>query len=60
MNNPSLSTKLRRDNVMTVIAESDDKVGSDNRYYRNTLSVIEFISLEDNVGGELDTFIDFN
>jgi len=48
-------TKLRRDNVMTVVAESDDKVGSDNRYYRDTLSVIEFISLEDNVGGELDT-----
>ena len=39
----------------TVIAESDNKVGDDNRYYRNTLSVIELILLEDDLGYDLDT-----
>ena len=38
----------------TVIAESDNKVGDDNRYYRDTLSVIELILLEDNLGYDLD------
>jgi len=37
-----------------VIAESDNKVGDDNRYYRDTLSVIELILLEDNLGYDLD------
>jgi len=50
----SLTTQ-RRYGEMTVVAESDDKVGDDNRYYRNTLSVIELIHLEDNKGYELDT-----
>ena len=39
----------------TVIAESDNKVGDDNRYYRDTLSVIELILLEDDLGYDLDT-----
>ena len=43
-------TKQRRDEVMTVVAESDDKVGDDNRYYRDTLTVIELVHLEDNLG----------
>jgi len=47
-------TQQRRDEVMTVVAESDDKVGDDNRYYRNTLTVIELVSLEDNLGYDLD------
>ncbi len=50
----SLTTQ-RRYGEMTVVAESDDKVGDDNRYYRDTLSVIELIHLEDNKGYELDT-----
>ena len=37
-----------------IIAESDNKVGDDNRYYRDTLSVIELILLEDNLGYDLD------
>ena len=47
-------TKQRRDEVMTVVAESDDKVGDDNRYYRNTLTVIKLVHLEDNLGYDLD------
>ena len=47
-------TKQRRDEVMTVVAESDDKVGDDNRYYRDTLTVIELVHLEDNLGYDLD------
>ncbi len=47
-------TQQRRDEVMTVVAESDDKVGDDNRYYRNTLTVIELVSLKDNLGYDLD------
>ena len=50
----SLTTQ-RRYGEMTVAAESDDKVGDDNRYYRDTLSVIEIIHLEDNKGYDLDT-----
>ena len=37
-----------------VIAESDNKVGDDNRYYRDTLSVNELILLEDDLGYDLD------
>jgi ABC-type dipeptide/oligopeptide/nickel transport system permease subunit len=47
-------TQQRRDEIVTVVAESDDKVGDDNRYYRNTLSVIELVHLEDNLGYDLD------
>ena len=49
-------TKLRRDNVMTVIAESDDKVGETiaDGYYRDTLTVIQFIKLEDSLGYDLN------
>ncbi len=43
-------TTLRRNNEMSVVAESDEKVGSDNRYYRDTLTVIEFIELNDDIG----------
>jgi len=39
----------------TVVAESDNKVGDDNRYYRDTLSVIEIILLEDDLGYDLST-----
>ncbi len=39
----------------TVVAESDDKVGDDNRYYRDTLSVIRIIKLEDSKGYNLNT-----
>jgi len=39
----------------TVVAESDNKVGDDNRYYRDTLSVIEIIHLEDDLGYDLNT-----
>ena len=39
----------------TVVAESDDKVGDDNRYYRDTLSVIRLVHLEDNQGYDLNT-----
>ncbi len=39
----------------TVVAESDNKVGDDNRYYRDTLSVIELIHLEDDLGYDLNT-----
>jgi len=39
----------------TVVAESDNKVGDDNRYYRDTLSVIEIILLEDDLGYDLNT-----
>jgi ABC-type dipeptide/oligopeptide/nickel transport system permease subunit len=48
-------TQHRRDEIVTVVAESDDKVGDDNRYYRNTLSVIELVHLEDNLGYDLNT-----
>ncbi len=48
-------TQQRRNEMVTVVAESDDKVGDDNRYYRNTLSVIEIIHLEDNLGYDLDS-----
>ena len=34
----------------TVVAVSDDKVGDDNKYYRDTLSVIELLSLKDDLG----------
>ncbi len=37
-----------------VVAESDDKVGDDNRYYRDTLSVIQLIKLEDSLGYDLN------
>ena len=40
---------------MTVVAVSDNKVGDDNRYYRNTLIVIELLSLKDNKGYDLNT-----
>jgi len=39
----------------TVIAESDNKVGDDNKYYRDTLSVTELILLEDDLGYDLNT-----
>jgi ABC-type dipeptide/oligopeptide/nickel transport system permease subunit len=48
-------TQQRRNEMVTVVAESDDKVGDDNRYYRNTLSVIEIVHLEDNLGYDLDS-----
>ncbi len=48
-------TQQRRNEMVTVVAESDDKVGDDNRYYRNTLSVIELVHLEDNLGYDLDS-----
>ncbi len=38
----------------TVVAVSDNKVGDDNRYYRDTLSVIELLSLKDNKGYDLN------
>jgi peptide/nickel transport system permease protein len=47
-------TKQRREGSLYVIAESDDKVGDDNRYYRDTLSVIRLIDLEDNSGYTLN------
>jgi ABC-type dipeptide/oligopeptide/nickel transport system permease subunit len=47
-------TQQRRNEMVTVVAESDDKVGDDNRYYRDTLSVIELVHLEDNLGYDLD------
>jgi len=34
----------------TVVAVSDNKVGDDNKYYRDTLSVIELLSLKDDLG----------
>jgi len=37
-----------------VVAESDDKVGDDNRYYRDTLSVIQLIKLENSLGYDLN------
>lgn len=39
----------------SVIAESDDKVGDDNRYYRDTLSVIQIIKIEDSKGYNLNS-----
>ena len=39
----------------TVVAESDNKVGDDNKYYRDTLSVTELILLEDDLGYDLNT-----
>ena len=38
----------------TVVAESDNKVGDDGRYYKDTLSVIRLINLEDNNGYDLN------
>ncbi len=38
----------------TVVAVSDNKVGDDNKYYRDTLSVIELLSLKDNKGYDLN------
>ena len=37
-----------------VVAESDDKVGDDNRYYRDTLTVIRLIKLDDPLGYDLN------
>ena len=37
-----------------VVAESDDKVGDDNRYYRDTLTVIRLIKLDDPQGYDLN------
>ena len=48
-------TQHRRDEIVTVVAVSDNKVGDDNRYYRNTLIVIELLSLKDNKGYDLNT-----
>ena len=39
----------------TVVAVSDDKVGDDNKYYRDTLTVITRIHLEDDLGYDLNT-----
>lgn len=39
----------------TVVAESDDKVGDDNRYYRDTLSAITIIKIEDSQGYDLNS-----
>jgi ABC-type dipeptide/oligopeptide/nickel transport system permease subunit len=39
----------------SVVAVSDNKVGDDNKYYRDTLSVIELLSLKDNKGYDLNT-----
>ena len=39
----------------TVVAVSDDKVGDDNKYYRDILSVIRLIHLEDDLGYDLNT-----
>ena len=39
----------------TVVAMSDDKVGDDNKYYRDTLTVIRLIHLEDDLGYDLNT-----
>ena len=39
----------------TVVAMSDDKVGDDNKYYRDILSVIRLIHLEDDLGYDLNT-----
>lgn len=39
----------------SVTAESDDKVGDDNRYYRDTLSVIRIIKIEDSKGYDLNS-----
>ena len=36
-------------------AESDDRVGDDNRYYRETLSVIKIIKIEDSKGYDLNS-----
>lgn len=47
-------TKLRRDNQQVVVAESDDKVGPDNRYYRDTLVVYDLVILRDSKGYSLD------
>ncbi len=38
----------------TVVALSDNKVGDDNKYYRDTLSVIELLSLKNNKGYDLN------
>ena len=38
-----------------VVAESDDKVGDDNRYYRETLSAIKIIKIEDSKGYDLNS-----
>jgi ABC-type dipeptide/oligopeptide/nickel transport system permease subunit len=38
----------------SVVAVSDNKVGDDNKYYRDTLSVIELLSLKDNKGYDLN------
>jgi ABC-type dipeptide/oligopeptide/nickel transport system permease subunit len=38
-----------------VIAESNDKVGDDNRYYKDTLSVIKIIKIEDSKGYDLNS-----
>ena len=37
-----------------VVAESDDKLGDDNRYYRDTLTVIRLIKLDDPQGYDLN------
>jgi len=39
----------------TVVAMSDDKVGDDNKYYRDVLTVIRLIHLEDDLGYDLNT-----
>ena len=38
----------------TVVAESDNKVGDDGRYFKDTLSVVRLINLEDDKGYDLD------
>ena len=50
-------TQHRRDEIVTVVAVSDNKVGESiaDGYYRDTLSVIELLSLKDNKGYDLNT-----
>ena len=49
-------TQHRRDEIVTVVAVSDNKVGESiaDGYYRDTLSVIELLSLKNNQGYDLN------
>ena len=49
-------TQHRRDEIETVVAVSDNKVGESiaDGYYRDTLSVIELLSLKNNQGYDLN------
>jgi len=51
---PISLTTQRRYNSTTVVAETDDLVAEDNRYYRDQLQVIEIISLVDDQGYALN------